>query len=270
MLTKYLNNNEMFKKLNTISKYPSILTYHKIGDRGCLNDLLSFPEMLDMHCSGYASEKIDGTNSRIIIHSDSADYVIGSREDLLYSKGDRIVSALNDICVNIHPIATKIANKLSVFENKIFIVYGETYGGKITKGSKNYISSKDDYGFRIFDIIEFNLLEFEQLINEKSVSELSYWRDAMNQPYVSVSRLKQYCELIGVKPVDYLMEFNLSDMPSDLKGMYAFIQPYKLTNAGLNGASGSSEGIVVRTEDRRYIVKIRFEDYERTFKRMGK
>ena len=69
--------------LNSLTKYPSIPTLHALGEKGRLT------ETLNVDFSGddvYATEKIDGTNARIIMLGD--EYIIGSRENLLTHSDD--------------------------------------------------------------------------------------------------------------------------------------------------------------------------------------
>ena len=49
-------------RLNSITKYPSIPTYHPMGDRGELRD-----GPLPFRGTVIATEKVDGTNSRVIL-----------------------------------------------------------------------------------------------------------------------------------------------------------------------------------------------------------
>ena len=59
--------------LNSATKYPSIRTYHALGERGSLTE-----EVTGFHGDVVLSEKIDGSNSRIIRLPDG-DWLIGSR-----------------------------------------------------------------------------------------------------------------------------------------------------------------------------------------------
>ena len=71
-------------KLNSMTKYPSIPTYHTLGDKGTLlEQTVSFEGKVVL------TEKVDGTNSRIILLPD-VNFVLGSREELLFAKGDLI------------------------------------------------------------------------------------------------------------------------------------------------------------------------------------
>lgn len=56
--------NVDLSKLNSATKYPSILTYHVIGAKGILQDdvLTYFPAATTL----IGTEKIDGTNARMI------------------------------------------------------------------------------------------------------------------------------------------------------------------------------------------------------------
>ena len=52
--------NDGLRKLNSITKYPSILTYHNLGQRGSLVNSLVEDKHFDKHRSIYITEKIDG------------------------------------------------------------------------------------------------------------------------------------------------------------------------------------------------------------------
>ena len=95
------------QKLNSMTKYPSILTYHKLGERGRLLDEVQIPLA---GLTIYATEKIDGTNSRIIICPDGT-FIVGSREDLLWAQGDFQVALLE-------AAANKLGYKLVKLERK--------------------------------------------------------------------------------------------------------------------------------------------------------
>jgi len=59
-------------------------------------------------------------------------------------------------------------------------------------------------------------------------------------------------------------------IPKTIEDMYLYIlQLHKNTKVGIDNI-GRSEGIVVRTADRKVVAKIRFEDYERTLGIRGK
>jgi hypothetical protein len=53
-------------KLNSMTKYPSILTHHSLGDKGVMQDAVQIP--FEGRIIG--TEKVDGMNTRIIYCSD--------------------------------------------------------------------------------------------------------------------------------------------------------------------------------------------------------
>ncbi|MNJ03530.1 hypothetical protein D3C73_1638880 [compost metagenome] len=55
------------KKINSLTKYPSILTYHQLGERGRLNDELTELKGFSDSDDVYIYEKVNGENSRIIL-----------------------------------------------------------------------------------------------------------------------------------------------------------------------------------------------------------
>ena len=52
-------------KLNSATKYPSILTYHELGDRGRLKETVQVPFVEGQEI--FVTEKIDGANGRIVV-----------------------------------------------------------------------------------------------------------------------------------------------------------------------------------------------------------
>jgi hypothetical protein len=55
-------------KLNSMTKYPSILTYHALGDKGVLQETVQIP--FEGRIIG--TEKVDGTNARLIFCLDQS------------------------------------------------------------------------------------------------------------------------------------------------------------------------------------------------------
>ncbi|HEY7427666.1 MAG TPA: hypothetical protein VH682_25770 [Gemmataceae bacterium] len=72
-------------KLNSMTKYPSILTYHALGHKGVLQETVQVP--FEGRIIG--TEKVDGTNTRLIFCPDQS-VLVGSREDLLWERRDLI------------------------------------------------------------------------------------------------------------------------------------------------------------------------------------
>ena len=75
-----------FDKLNSLTKYPSILTYHELGTKGGLKEgLVEGKSFAGQEV--YITEKVDGTNGRVVFATNDkgevVDYLLGSRENLL-------------------------------------------------------------------------------------------------------------------------------------------------------------------------------------------
>lgn len=246
---------ENLDKLNSITKYPSIYTYHELGNRGTLNEKLLCK--VNESLSGYVTEKVDGTNSRIIITKD--DYIIGSREQLLYSKGDRIVNNTMDIADKLIPIA----NRLNIHDDLMIVIYGEVFGGNIGRNKKNYTES-NKIGYRVFDIAIFDKKLIDELLS-CSLNEISQWRENGGQNFINVNQLDDFCESNDLDRVPALDKIDISKLPADIKDMYEYMLQFEKTLVGLDSV-GRSEGIVIRSNDRKYIRKIRFEEYRKTLK----
>ena len=268
--------NDGLRKLNSITKYPSILTYHNLGQRGSLVDSLVEDKHFDKHRSVYITEKIDGTNSRIVFSTNANgevdDYIIGSREDFLFARGDRIVNPALGIVKNMKNIADVIVlfgedkNYANLKPNSIYCVYGETYGGKIN-GAKQY-SAHGNYDVRIFDMWHMTQKELEVIL-DMDIEQISSWREHGGQPYVHVDVLGEFCEKFHMNRVPYIEILSGGDIPLNLQGVWDWMQKYSKSTATIDsGALGLSEGVVVRYADRSLIRKIRFEDYTKT-KRLG-
>lgn len=248
------------EKINTLTKYPSILTLHEIGNKGKLSDTLTTDIKNE---TMYPSEKIDGTNVRIICLGNK--YLIGSRKEILYYSEDLYWNEALDIVNQIKKLKVEIPDS---FES-LTIVYGELYGGKVTSASKNY--GKDRYGFRVFDIAEIKDLS----ILDKSVEEISSWREsAINstdskqlrygQSFYDIPRLLNLEKVFDIVPYFQNLVFEKDDHATIFEYLKTSLPKSKciLSESGL----GKSEGMVLRNYNRSKIVKIRFQDYERTLR----
>ena len=173
---------EDLDKLNSITKYPSIGTYHELTGKGTLTDNVLEP--ITKPLIGYVTEKIDGTNARIIINGN--DYFIGSREQLLYAKGDRIKNNTLGIVEELIPVAEKISSRTQI-QDDIFVIYGEVYGYNIGRNYKNYTNSKG-LDFRVFDIQLLKFETYNRLLNE-TMDKISNWREANSQYFFKVHNM---------------------------------------------------------------------------------
>lgn len=253
-----------FDKLNSITKYPEIKTYHKMGEKGRLQPELSLE--LDPDKMYHVSEKVDGTNTRMIFYitKDECDYFIGSREEILTAKYDRIYNPTLDIVQNLSEKAEHISEHLYYRNNVcdgVYTFYSELYGGKLP-ATKQYSNSKE-YSMRLFDISYIPLDKFAELI-DFSRDVIAMWRVHGGQDFFTTDERKEFSRVLNLETVPFQGNLYGREIPSDLAETYEFLSAYKTTKAGINCEGGRAEGVVIRSDDRKEIVKLRFENYERT------
>lgn len=244
------------EKINTLTKYPSILTLHKFGERG------RFTDEITTNIEGetmFASEKIDGTNVRIICYGN--EFLVGSRNNILnYSKDfywDESMGIVNQF----------YEKKLPTLQtDKLTIIFGELFGGKITANSKDY--GKEEHGFRVFDLATIEDLS----ILEEPITAISNWRESSldssvdetikyGQGFVDLDKLKSY-NFDLVPQIEF--EIENFEHQTVLNSLEKYISK---TNVSLTEtARGGTEGVILRNHNRSKIVKLRFEDYRRTLK----
>ena len=248
------------EKINTLTKYPSILTLHKLDGKGKLT------ENLTTNLAGekmYATEKIDGTNVRIICWKN--EFLVGSRKCILHYSEDLYWDEAIDIVNQFYKLEIPVINP-----EHLTVIYGELFGGKITGKSKNY--GKEAHGFRVFDIAVLKDLS----ILEKSVTEISSWREhsldssiddtiQYGQNFVNMEILETYNYPLVPKITFELAGF---DHATILNALDKFMPASKV--ALTDSALLKPEGVVLRNWDRTKIVKLRFEDYRRTVKRFAR
>jgi hypothetical protein len=131
-----------YGKLNSMTKYPEIKTYHKMGEKGRLQPELSIE--LDRDKLYHVSEKVDGTNTRMIfiVEEDTIDYFIGSREELLTAKDDRIYNPTLEVVANLSEPASIISDNLFYRNNVregVYTLYSELYGGNYRQQNSTQI-----------------------------------------------------------------------------------------------------------------------------------
>ncbi len=252
--------------INTITKYPSILTLHKLGDKGRLTDEYTTPGILEQGAL-YATEKIDGTNVRVIIYDGQV--IIGSRENLLHLKGEKFYDPSQSIVDGLNELVD--FGKLP-WGKQMTVIYGELFGGNVSSNSKDY--GKEKMGFRVFDVAIFG--ELEGWLAGKTKSELSRWREqetdkgiVYGQNFLSHEELDAFCATHGLTRVP-MVNLYLSNF--DHEGVLDILRKsIPTTNVALTDtAKMGAEGIVLRDASRKYIVKIRYEDYERTIRAKAK
>jgi hypothetical protein len=250
-------------KLNSATKYPSILTYHEMGDRGRLTQTVQvpFPEGGRIHLT----EKVDGTNGRVIVlpgtapipHFGDRRYLIGSREELLSAEKDLIYPIDYGIVDALRPLADGI---LPGHPDLIFVFFFEVYGGDLP-ASKQYTSCKA-VSLRIFDVacVPLDVLG-------RPIEKIAGWRDHGGQDFLTEEGIDAQVGALVQKglTVSRVPSVGLaSALPATIEATYEWLKFYEQSRCDLGGGKGHSEGVVARTGDRKAIAKMRFEDYERT------
>lgn len=240
--------------LNSGTKYPSILTYHELRERGRI-PADALPQVsFDGGGGVLVTEKIDGTNGRIVVLP-GRDYFIGSREEFLTARRDRIYNPAMGIVAALSPLAE---NLMRFTQPEILIVFLEVYGGKVGGNAKHY-STTGRVGFRVFDVARCST-DIELMSAEQAAS----WRDGGGQRFMDEDELKAFCSEYGIELAPRIeVAEPLPSLPGDVANWLN--QSISTTQVGLD-AHGQAEGVVVRTSDRSRIAKIRFDDYKRIIK----
>lgn len=253
-----------FDKLNTATKYPSIPTYHKLGDRGRLTDELNVDFGDD---EVVVTEKIDGTNARIVRYAESTlgpgsrpeeSYLIGSRKEFLFASGDWMHNPAQHIVETVRPFADEVVVGSVMASLSVQVIYGEVYGAGIGKGGKQYSASHR--GFRIFDLWQLDPFTLREFLDSSSLEEVSRWRKAGGQPFLNWGHPG-----FVIRP--RVPKLTSEPPPRSIVDTYEWLHQFSQTLAVVDETgTGRAEGVVVRTPDRSKIAKIRFEDYRRTLR----
>ncbi|MGW4663213.1 RNA ligase family protein [Streptosporangium sandarakinum] len=245
-------------KLNSLTKYPSIPTHHALDPKN--GGLLEEPTIFTGAVVG--TEKVDGTNGRIILLP-SDEWLIGSREDLLTASGDIIHNPALGIVDTLRGVAEQAASVPVWGDNDIVVLYLEVYGGKQLPAWKHYGAGQATY--RLFDVatIPADMLTWDR-------DRISSWRQHGGQRFLPEEELGDVAEHCGVELTPRLFLLGGAELPTDVAGMRAFLEPYRTTRVATSGEPGLNEGVVLRTADRSVITKARFQDYDRTLKRREK
>jgi len=241
------------RRLNSLTKYPSIPTYHAQDPKngGLVDEVVRFDGDV------VATEKIDGTNARVICLPDGG-YVLGSREELLYARGDLIGNPALGIVDAVRPLAEQIASPGSA----ITVFYAEVYGGKVTGAGRQYTGNRA-VGHRLFDVAVIDDWSDRLALDPL---EISTWRETGGQRFLAETALAAAAALAGVALTPRVATLAADEIPVGITEMHEFLTAaLPTTLSALDDDAGRRpEGLVLRTSDRRVIAKARFQDYERT------
>lgn len=246
--------------LNTATKYPSIPTYHDLGPGGYLQE--SGNPFKDHDGPVYVTEKIDGTNGRIIIcGGGDGDWYIGSREHILTASGDRVANPALRIVDALKPLAMTMAD-IAWAPGVLQVFYFEVYGDHNLPGWKVYgDGTRTD--IRLFD----HIVNLPESILAEDVETIARWRDQGGQPFANTLGLQTIADVIGVSTVPTLAMVPSGAFMSDtVDQMHEYMTSIAArTKAAITpGQLTQPEGIVLRTADRSIIRKARYQSYDRT------
>lgn len=248
------------RKLNSLTKYPSIPTYHTMNSNYLENSHLAFSGEV------IGTEKIDGVNGRIVFLPDG-DYIIGTREELIFAKGDRIpnpelrvVEALEDLAERLTDLNTSV--------DSIYTLYLEVFGGRTTQAARNY-TGHEAISYRLFDATI--TLDADIMLLSWPIEKFSGWRERDTSRFLSDTELQTLAEECDIPLVPRLFSIEATELPDTIDTALAFLVAHTMTTlVGIDdGARGKSEGLVIRSPDRSMIAKLRFEDYQRTLRKRG-
>lgn len=243
-------------RINSLTKYPSIPTYHALGEKGRLTSALNVEFTGDIHIT----EKIDGTNVRLVCTPEGV--LIGSREDLLWATGDLIHNPALGIVDTVREFAHALRTR--AFDQPIVVLYGEVYGHGVGAAAKQYATTSGTRGFRLFEVCQIPEDVLRHALS-RPLEQIAAWREHGGQTFLVTAALDALATEVGCERVPDGGIYSSATWPRELAATQAFLRSFATSKARLDaGASGRAEGIVVRTTDRQKIAKLRFEDYERT------
>ena len=243
--------------LHSATKYPSIETYHALNPaNGCLIE----ETCVEFDDVAVLTEKVNGGNARVIVMPDG-DWLIGSREELLYARGDRIENPNLGIVPALLPLAATLENA----PDSVMVYFLEVYGHGIGGAAKQYTTTGLT-GFRLFDVagVPPEILDLPR-------EQISSWRQHGGQRFLLEDEMAKLADAHGGLPrTPRLGVIPGADLPRSLAGMREFLGRYLPgTRVALDDtAMGAAEGIVLRSPDRTVIAKARFQDYDRTFRKL--
>lgn len=253
--------DEKLRKINSATKYPSIPTYHEIdAATGMLQPKLT----LDWEGAVFATEKVDGTNARIIVLPETGKWLIGSRETLLTSEGDMVANYDLGIVEGLLPIVEQVRSAIWR-KDLVATAYLEVFGQRGTSQWKQYGDGKAT-GARLIDV---SLVGATAL--DMTREQVASWRDRGNQVFVDLDELLDLADQMDVPTVPGLFEVDASLLPQTIEETAEFLTNLiptthvRLTPDGV----GAAEGLVLRSADRKLIAKLRHQDYQGTLRRQA-
>jgi hypothetical protein len=247
-------------KLNALTRYPSIITYHRLDPKQSRSRGKQEEAAPLVRFSGQVivTEKVDGVNARVVVAPDG-EYLIGSRDEFLYASGDLLHNPAMSIVETVRPVAASLVAAMRPASG-VVVWFGEVYGGKVTDASRQY-TTEQRLGFRLFDVAVIpDALE----LMSRTVEGIGTWREGGGQGFVPEAELQRLAAASGQGLTPRIAELSAEDMPEGIEESLEFLEEHiPRSQAALDEKTGGQpEGVVVRHPDRSAIAKLRFRDYQ--------
>ena len=261
-------------KLNSLTKYPPIPTFHEISNKGMLDG----SKPLDFQGKAVAvTEKIDGTNGRIItiparLSVDGRPHwVIGSRENLLTCDQDWMMNPGLGI---VDELAGTAWDLMPWQEDVTRVYFFEVYGSTVGANGREYSRKPGTFGHRLFDVIELEDDLFTSVM-DMDLEKVSSWRQHGGQTFVG------WDDFLGISTEEDLERVPIIEptvMPEGIAfdGLQNTLETLKAWFPDGGKAvldpelQGLPEGVVFKSHDRKITAKLRFQDYRSTIARLAK
>lgn len=258
-MTRFFPRVVSLDKINSMTKYPSIPTYHPIDPQtGLLVDSapVEFPDSEPI----YVTEKVDGTNGRLISFF-GEDYFIGSREQILYALFDYIKNPeLGIVPELINEISGRFNYSSTIWNDAIYVFYYEVFGSPSGNKWKNYFSEKGKTRSRQFDVARIEESTAEDLAYNYSLEQISTWRRQGGLEFLQSRVVLDYPNAVPT----VVIYFSPKDLPRSIEDTYDWMKDLlPRTLVGDDDGVGRPEGLVIRNGERSVIAKLRFSDYMR-------
>lgn len=223
----------------------------------------------------YICELIDGELGRFITTGD--DYFVGTTEDIVYARGDRIVN--NSIVIPLHMAITEyIESRLNSTDNMFTVLYGVAYGGDI-KGNNRY-TKENKNSFCLIDGFSMPYEQVEYILEKYEIDKINEMVQKGANGYWTMNELNNFSNeynIPGVPIIDFILQENL---PKNEEEIINLSKKYlkstivldendeqdtssniaNITEKSADEVTGfsMSKGIILRDENQTFVKKIVF------------
>lgn len=245
-------------RYNSMTKYPSIPTYHAMTQKGILTEEVQVP-FQGPQGPVVVTEKVDGCNVRIICGPDGS-VIVGSREELLWEIDDLLYNPSQGIVAGLRELVLReFTNQLGF--DTVTVYYGEFYGRGVGAAAREYTTAGNT-GFRLFDVATIH--DYGEVLS-RSPEEIARWRVHTGPSWVPWNLLADVAAAHHISVVPVLAELDAAALPCSVRDADDWLLQLQGRSACVldEQAGGFPEGVVVRTVDRKSIAKLRREDYAR-------